>query len=210
MARKPADPAARLAILKAARKRVRKGEKLGAFPMAEAAGMSWVNLRTMINGDENFPIERRGTNGVEWIFDARAVIDYLIRGCEAGLSERRKHNEKLARIAGFDVDEVPEVAGLSIDDLRKLADLVAQVQREKNRQGQLVSTAEMEKLSAQYHQVVLDAFMGAVQRIDPTGAIGPQEREKLDNELRNVLVKIQDAAQRWLEGIGAASQSRAG
>lgn len=209
MARTPADPTARLAILKPARKRSRKGAKASAVPMAEIAGMSWVNLRAMIKADPDFPVERRGGNGVEWIFDVRAVLDHMIAGCEATLKERRRQGERIARMAGFDVEAAPEVVELSLDEIRKLADLVSQVQRDKQRQGLLAPVAVMERGAAEYHQVVLDAFMGGVQRMDPTGTLSPAVRALVENELGNMLVRIQDAAQRWQEGIRAASQPAA-
>jgi hypothetical protein len=177
--------------------------------MAEAAGMSWVNLRAAINADPEFPIERRGGNGVEWVFDVEKVLRYMIGRCEAVVAERRDQNSRVARLVGFDVEAAPETATLDVDGLRKLWDLVSQISREKQKQGLLAPIADMRAAAAEYHEVVLEAFLGAVQRIDPTGSMPPTVRAMLENELGNILVRIQDAATAWQEGLGATSQSAA-
>jgi len=203
------DPTARLARLRAARKSIgRKRPVLSAVPMAEMAGMTWAGLRKHIDGDAAFPIKGRGGNGIEWEFDARKVLDHLIGKLERDVAKKRARTRRMAEIAGFDPDTLPDES-LGIADLAKIDSILTSVQRKKTEQGHYVVAAKADRAAADFIEAVVEAFMGAVQRMDPTGSLPASVRQKLDNEMRDGLVRIHDAAVRWREGIGATSQSGA-
>lgn len=204
-----ADPTARLARLRAAKKSLgRKRPILSAGPMSEMAGMTWAGLRKHLDGDPAFPIKARGGNGIEWQFDARKVLDHLIAKLEREAARKRARTRRMAEIAGFDPDTLPD-ATLGIADLAKIDAILTSVQRKKTDQGHYVVATKADRAAADFIEAVVEAFMGAVQRMDPTGSLPATVRQDLDNEMRNGLVRIHDAATRWRKAIGATSQSGA-
>lgn len=71
--------------------------------LAAMAGMpSEPTIKKMIDGDPEFPVLSRGTNGRSWEFDLRAAWQY-IRDCQRREEERaRAHKEKVAQL-GLDL-----------------------------------------------------------------------------------------------------------
>src|SRR5690242_3110714 len=70
-------------------------------------------LNELIERYPDFPVERRGSNGVEWLFDADRVVDFLRAKREA---EARASEERNALFAQFRLP-IDEVAPEGADEL---------------------------------------------------------------------------------------------
>jgi phage terminase Nu1 subunit (DNA packaging protein) len=63
--------------------------------LADILGVSLPTLNDWIKKDPAFPVETRGSNGVEWKFDPDAVIDYRRLQNEAEIAEANIRRERL-------------------------------------------------------------------------------------------------------------------
>lgn len=205
MARTPTITNTRLEQLRAARKRIRKGEMLTAEPMASLLSLSWKTLGEEIAKDPGIPVAQRGSRGVEWQFDARAVVDYFIRREEAVARKARR----VAELGGLGAAGADAVASMGIADLAKAEAVATSVQRRKIEQGIYTLRDAVERAAESYNDAVVSAIVDSAQRADPTGAWPPEMRAMFDNEMRNVLLAVHDAAARWRKARGALPQSGA-
>jgi hypothetical protein len=62
---------------------------LNAEAMAKVAGMTWRNLKLIIDADDDAADQERGDMGVPWEFDAAAVLDHLISSSSDGAFRAR-------------------------------------------------------------------------------------------------------------------------
>ena len=209
--RKPADPAARLALLKAAQKKLRKGDVLNAPDMAAALSMTPRNLMLTIAQDPDLPIQKRGAQGRAYEFDAAAVIAHMIAKCEAALSERQSRAARVKRLSGHqgaaatpgvpsDGDEL-----LSVGDLRDINDLQLSVHKRKLQQGHFVVKDTVTAFMADYHAMFQDGVLGLLGKIDPAGQLPADVRLKVEDSMRTLLVNQQARMDRFLNGIRVAS-----
>lgn len=195
----------RLEQLRAARKRIRKGETLTAEPMASLLSLSWKALGDKIAADPGVPIVQRGSRGVEWQFDARAVVDYFIRLEEAEARKARR----VAELGGLGAAGADVVASMGLADLAKADAVATSVQRKKIEQGEYMPRTRVVQAFDRYTDTVVSQFLNVTHRIDPTGALPVEVRAMLDNEMRNVLLALHDAASREMAAFGAVLQSGA-
>jgi hypothetical protein len=192
VARRAADPSARIAHLKAAREMVQPGEVLNAQEFAAAAGMSWRMLKQMIDQDEGWPIKVRGSEGSGWQIEAVPAIDHMIAHYQGKLAERRANMERLRDLAGIEAPVVsPE---LSISDLRALDQIQNSVQRRKIEQGLYVLASEHREIIGDLMVLFREETMGLIGRVDAAGRWPEGVREEVVEDLRNMLVRTHDKA----------------
>lgn len=71
-------------------------------------------LAALIERYPDFPVVRRGSNGVEWQFDPEAVVAFLERKREEEAAEEAKRHELLAQFRlPIDREPAPSAGGLS-------------------------------------------------------------------------------------------------
>jgi hypothetical protein len=211
MPRLPADPVGRLARLEAARSAVEPGLVVNAAELETIVGVTWRHLKNMIDDDPEFPVIQRGDMGVPWQFDAAAVIDHMIAQAQAARSAREAQSGRVHRLAGMAAEagrdpeavDRPETfeAPLTVSDLGKLVQVNRDFQRAKIEQGLLIPAERAEQGVIDYNNVVQSAILDSAQRADPAGIWPTEIRTAWENEARNMLVAIQDAALKWVDTI---------
>ncbi len=210
MTRKPADPSARLALLKAARRRAKSQDVLDMSGMAKACGFTNRNLKLTIDSDPDFPILARGGEGVPYQFDAVAVLDHLIAKCNAVLGDRRKRAAKMARLAG-----VPELESAAIDDeepltaheVKAAVDAMMSTHKMRQQQGRYLLRDASVAFFTDYHGQLQSETLGLLGKIDPAGEWSPLVRQKVEDAMRTLLVDLQAKMERFIAQPGAPAAS---
>jgi hypothetical protein len=206
--RKPADPSARLKILQAALKQIKNGDTLNADEMAKAVGMTWRNLKLIIDSDPDFPIVSRGAEGIAWQFNARKAVEHMIGKCNAALGELRSRAERMSRLTGFetekgatagDFDDEP----LSAGELKNLGDAQMAAHRLKLAQGKLIPAEKVRAFQMAYHAQMQAETLGIVAHLDPAGQWPVDLRRSVEDRMRTILVELQDRMAAFLIGFGA-------
>ena len=212
--RKPADPAARLSLLRAARENAKPDDELNANEMAGALGMTWRNLRLTIDDDADLPVMARGGEGIAWQFNAVAVLDYMIAKCEAFLADRAERAGKMQRLSGLHLTSEndkpvkrrrravePVVAAvITPSEARDIAQSQLTAHKLKEMQGLLVVAEPMRRFMADYHTTLQTETLGLLGKIDPAGQLPAQVRLQVEDSMRTLLVNLQGRMERFLAG----------
>jgi hypothetical protein len=209
--RKPADPKARLKILRSARASAKNSDVLGADDMAAAVAMTWRGLKKSIDADPDFPIQRRGGEGVPYQFSAIAALDHMIARCEAAVAERRARQDKVDRLSGAPRDEAVEPAKidddtpLSVSELRSLGEAQMTAHKLKLLQNRYVDRDKNAAVLADYHSHLQSNVLGLVGKVDPAGQWPAAVRLAVEDGMRNLLVELQALMTRHLESQRVAT-----
>lgn len=201
MARPLGDPTELIRRLEAAKKVAARSDVVSADLMAKIAGMTWRNLLvTHIEPDPRFPIQLRGAEGVAWEFRVTKVLAHMIKRAKERVEVKQARIRREAGLTGFIVpDEPGSENSLSIDRLDKLVKIAASIRKEKE-----ASAGTMDKDSSvrdfiDFLQTIQSAVLDVAQEVDPTGSFEPEVRISVENACRNMLVKMHEAGQRWIE-----------
>lgn len=173
--------------------------------LAELVGISEVSLRKMIRehgqGEDPFPVEEYGRNGVAYNFDADKVAAWFARHREAEEAERRARAEDLKQLRfelfGEPVSETRP--GLSAAEREKELQAELLALRLGQQRGELVRAAELEA-------VIADALGRLRKRI---GAI-PEELVRERGVDRALLGDLRAAVDRALDDCAATLAGMAG
>lgn len=214
MPRLPADPVGRLAKLEAARGECKPRTILNADEMASVAGMTWRNLKTLIDRDAGFPIKTRGDMGVPWEFAARKVLDHLIKQARAAQAGRERRRADVSRLAGLGAttgvcspgDPTGEGAGTAAREMLEearaldaLLSLQTRVRQERERQNQLLDRVKTQEFLWRWLSTLQSEVLAIRQRLDKANALPVEVRRALDDELASILVTMRGALQRDIE-----------
>lgn len=211
MTRLPADPVGRLATLEAARVGVEPGLILNANEMATVAGMSWANLKRIVESDPSFPVAQRGDMGVSWQFDAGKVLDHMIGSAKAERQRREARRADVSRLAGLGVQPLPPLGGEAggsgsaaerVQEARAinaLIDAQAKLRLEKQKQGELIPRDRVRALLTDLMTTMQTETLAASSRMDPAGQWEPSFRSGVEEELRSVLTTVRDRLEKMLE-----------
>ncbi len=201
MARPLGDPTELIRRLEAAKKVSSPKDVVSAEVMAKIVGLTWRGLLvTHIEKDAKFPIQRRGAEGVKWQFKVIKVIEHMIRRAKERIEVGQARLRREASLTGFIIpDEAGSENSMSIDRLDKLVKIAASIRKEKE-----ASAGTMDKDSSirdfiDFLQTIQSAALDVAQEVDPTGAFEPEVRLSVENACRNMLVKMHEAGQRWVE-----------
>lgn len=194
MARQAPDPSARLATLRAARAKLVATpdvpERVTAGEMAKIVGLSWRRLSDQIEKDPDFPVARRGSEGLSYEFAPLDVVDHMIRRLDEQLDTRRAKAERMAAIAGMPAETASH--GLSIDELIKLDGLQTAVQRRKIEQRQYVRADEHANVIADIFTTMQSETLAITGRLDPAGRWPANVRAEVTEAMRSLLVRLHD------------------
>lgn len=212
MARQTASsPAARLKMLERARARAKKvprGKKLTANPMAGLLGVSWPTLKGWcreIPGFEASGVFEGGAQGIEYQFKPIGTINFLVRHFRAEQDKRIEASRRLAKMTGAE-DLIAEDVEFSPEDLNKLLGLYEKIEAHKIRQGELLPGEKTRSDFNTYHLTIQQAALRSAQEEDPEGNWPPEMRKLWDARSRKLLVEIQRAGRKCAGQLGAKNE----
>lgn len=198
MSRQPSDPSARLALLRDALDKTRaelKGKKgdarfVNADEMAAIAGITWKAMKPQVEADPKWPVQRKGSEGVAYLFAPVKVLEHMIAGLEAKLAQREERAARIARMSGVAV--APAQASLDVRELKAIDDLQTSVQRRKIEQGFYVKRADHEATVADIFSTMQAETLATVSRLDPAGRWPATVRVEVADAMRTLLVRLHD------------------
>jgi hypothetical protein len=198
MSRSRGDPNQLIARLEAAAAKAGPKSVADAALMAEIVGMTWRNLlKTYIEPDKDFPIVARGSEGVAWQFNIRAVLKHLIKRAQQRIDANLQRVQERASLLGFTVPD--EEQGLSFADVTRLADLTYRVENEKVSQGERISRDRHRLVVGGLMMKLRDSLQGSISRIDPAGKLPPVVKEALTEQVTAIMLTCHKDAQAFLE-----------
>lgn len=210
MSRKSADRTPRLIQLETARRKIRKPMIVNLDDMAKIAGISNRQLHDLVKADLSLPVQRHGSTGVSYEFDASAVLDHLIAAERAVMDAAHAHATRVARISQSPIDpRVIAQQGLSVKDLRDIDTLVTSAQRKRIEQGEYVRRIEAEEVITALFTTVQSEILAATSRLDPAGRWPAGVRSDVQNAMRGALVDTHKTVERWLKpDVGPKARAR--
>lgn len=115
--------------------------------LSQVLGVTTVTLGNWFERWPDFPVLERGTNGRDYVFDVRAVVDFLRAKKEAEALAAAEKDEALSQLALPLLElEQPETAGgsrLSVKDQIAALDLSTKRRKEAVELGKLVAADEV-------------------------------------------------------------------
>lgn len=210
MARPTISMESRLRKLEAAQVRAEKIKskaRISAEPMAQLIGVRWNTLREWCNevpGFEQSGAFNRGGNGIEWEFDAKATIAYLINYFRTRIAAEARKSKSLSAAIGVDIPD--EETAMSMASTKDLVNLTVTVVAAAEKQKRYVLADEVASFLAGYNQAVLDGILGVRAQVDPNGNLPVQVRAKVDQCLRQVATSVHELASRYIEAKSAGLQ----
>jgi hypothetical protein len=190
MARMVADPQALIDRIDASKAHVEAGTILTSMPMSKAVGWSWVNLRKHIEEDPDFPVAKRGSEGVPYEFDAHAVFAHLILRATQEIEKRTVGRDRIARLSG--IDSIAGIDALTVDELVKINGVQTSVQRRKIEQRDFVPRVEVETEISGIFTMLQTEILGRASQLDPAGQWPPEVRKAVEQSDRTLLVHLHD------------------
>lgn len=115
--------------------------------LARAIGCSVPTVTDLIDRYPDFPIERRGTNGLAWQFDIAKVVPFLAGERDRQERERAKKDERLAQLV-LPLNLTPPAAApaaVSLKDQVEAAKLREMLRKEAIAAGDLVNAQAVEE-----------------------------------------------------------------
>jgi hypothetical protein len=196
------DPSVRVARLVQARKQFKPREICNMRALATAAGVTSVRMSQEVKQDPLFPVVFRGSEGVEWEFEARKAIDHLLKQARSRLADRERNIEKLVALAGIRVDPKLMPTTMSLAELREVDRLQAQAQKRKIEQGEYVPAVEHRQVIGIIFDMVRETFLSVATEVDSSGLWPSEISGEVSDHLRNKAVEFQARVAIQLENRG--------
>jgi hypothetical protein len=208
MARTPADPSARLAILREVRKHIKAGEEFIGDEMAKVLRLSWRHLSELIDEHPEWPVLQRGSEGVPWRFEGRALIDAMIAHYEAVQKERAARSARIQQLSGLPIPK--EAAGrYSLAELKQIDGLQREVQRRKVEQRGYVTIEEHRRVITSIFTTIQTEILSAAPELDPAGKWPADVRADVIDRNRTLLVRLHDQVRdRLTDDVRPARRAR--
>lgn len=222
MPRMPADPVGRLAVLEAARGAIEDGLIVNFDEMAKIAGMSSRNLKLIVARDPEFPIAKKGGEGVPYEIDAAAALDHMIGSARAARDVREARMATVTRLAGLGAGAVAPSpgdgggngSGSAADDPKALTeharaitaivDARAKLRAQMREEGSLLDRPDVERFLWEWLTALQEGVLAISSRLDPAGQLDPAVRKGIDDEMANILVEMRGALEARIETWNAA------
>ncbi len=193
--RKPADPSARLAMLRPVLADLTPGQIVNGDEMQQIARMTWANLKIIIDRDPDFPVAKRGGMGIAWEFDAHAVIAHLIGDAEKVLAAKSQGAARLARLTGIAPEISPnggDAAGMSALELKQATDAMMSIDKMRAVRKQYLPAADVSNLLSDVMSTLQAETLAFVGKHDPSGQLRPELRKAIEEHQRALLVQLRD------------------
>lgn len=210
MAKQASNLTARIRRLEAAKARADKmpaRQVLSFKPMADLLGVTRPTLTGWaddIDGFETSGAFVRGGNGIEWEFNPRKTVSYLLKHFRGNADRQAKKSRELTKAVGVSLS--PDDDALSLAEVKDRVNLTITLTGAAEKQQQYVLASEMTSFLTGYNQRVLDGIMGVRTRVDPNGNLPPNIRREVDEYLRSVASEVHSEAARFIEENSARSQ----
>jgi hypothetical protein len=208
MARQPADPSARLAVLRAVRKAVGPGEEFIGEEMAKVLRVSWRSLSDLIDDHPEWPVLQRGSEGIPWRFNGRALIDAMIASYQAVQKERAARSARIQALSGV---AIPKEAAerFSLVELKQIDGLQREIQRRKVEQRGYVPIDEHRRIVTSIFTTVQTEILSAAPELDPAGKWPAEVRAAVIDHNRTLLVRLHDQVRdRLTDDVRPARRAR--
>jgi len=211
----PAQPnslSARLRQLEAAKARAAKlpkKQRLSFGPMRELLNVTVPVLRGWCNDIDGFEASGcfvRGGNGIEWDFEPRKTIDYLIRHFKAEVEAQSKRGRKIADAVGVKLPVAEPAASLS--EIKQQVDLTLTVVAAQEKMGRYAVADEVADFISGYNEVLVSGILGVKTKVDPNGNLPPGVRKAVDEELRSLATALHARAASYIEAMRAGTEQR--
>ena len=190
----PKSLSARLRQLEVAKARANalpRGAKLSFEPMRELLGLATrAALRDWCDSIEGFEASKafvRGGNGIEWEFDPRKTVAFLLKHFKRKLSQQAKKAKAIKNAAGAANQDDDE---LSLVETRQAFELARAIKREKREDNDHCRKDHVEWLFSSAAEMVRNRVMAIATKCDPNGNWPPAYRKQLIEAQRETLFEI--------------------
>lgn len=208
MARAPADPSARLAVLREVRKALKPGEEFIGDEMAKILRISWRHLSDLLNEHPHWPVIERGSEGIPWRFDGRRLVDAMITHYEVVQNERAARAARVHALASVPLPK-EQLSHFSLAELRQIDALQREAQRRKVEQREYVTLAEHRRVVTDVFTTLQTEILAAAAELDPAGRWPPEVRAAVIDHNRTLLVRLHDKVRdRLTDDVGPARRAR--
>lgn len=208
MARNATSLSARIRLLEKSLEKAAqmpRGETLSFEPMRHLLGVSTPILRGWcreIEGFEQSGCFDAGGNGIEWVFEPRATVLWLLRHFEAERDAASAKARRMKDMAGGEtLRAVPD--DFDLRETRELIDAALRTQDLRERQGALIDATAVASAAAGMFGEMQTAGLQAAQEMDPLGEWPPEIRSKVEDGIRGLMLKQQRAAKEFIAKTGA-------
>ncbi len=214
MAANTTSLSARIRALEAAQKRAAalpRKARLSFVPMMELIGVSRPVLRDWCREIEGFAESGAfvmGGNGIEWDFDPRKTVAFLLKHFRGVVADQGKRSRSIAQASGIELAEDDEAVSLA--EVKERMNLTMTAVAAAERQGRYMLVDEVASFIAGYNQRVIDGIMGVRTQADPNGHLPVEVRKSVDGYLRSVATQVHGLAQAFVEEHGIAGLQQEG
>jgi hypothetical protein len=200
---------------KARAAKLKRGAMLSSMPMAEMLRVRWPALRDWCNTIEGFEQSGafiRGGNGIEWEFNPRATVDYLIKHFRTRIEGQAKKSRAISKAVGVQLPEGEQAPSLA--ETKELVNLTMTVVSAAEKQKRFIPNETVAAFIEGYNQRAVNGILGVRTRVDPNGNLPASVRKEVDAYLRLVASDLHAEAAQFVEecreGLQSEGTGRAG
>jgi cell fate (sporulation/competence/biofilm development) regulator YlbF (YheA/YmcA/DUF963 family) len=185
-------------------KQIPCGEVLTSVPMAKLLGVNWTTLRDWCRDFEGFAesgVFQAGDKGVNYTFEPRATVLWLIRHFEAKRLVAANRSQRIAEMTG--TTEMVDTAGeMSLAEMDKALSITTRLRVERTEQQRLTDAQKALAGFREYHSTIQQAAMRSAQEQDPEGRWPPEIRESFEDAMQSLLLSLEQAGRQCAEALG--------
>ena len=206
------NPSERIKRLRSAldrAKKLKKSDRFTSAPMAELLGVRWPALRAWCDEIEGFDQSGafvRGGNGIEWEFDPRKTISFLIAHFEGLIERQAKESRRITKAVGVTLAD--DEAAPSLAETKDLVNLTLAVTAAQEKQGFYTPAHEVAAFIEGYNETVVSGILGTRTKVDPNGNLPVAVRKALDEHLRSLASAVHAQALKFIEVQCAGAEPR--
>lgn len=210
----PKSLSARLRQLEVAKARANalpRGAKLSFEPMRELLGLATrAALRDWCDSIEGFEASKafvRGGNGIEWEFDPRKTVAFLLKHFSRQIEAQATRSRKIAKAVGVNLPAAETAP--SLQETKQLVELTLTVTAAQEKMGVYAVAAEVADFIAGYNEELVSGILGVKTKVDPNGNLPPVVRKAVDEELRSLATALYALAANYIEVKRAGAEQGA-
>jgi phage terminase Nu1 subunit (DNA packaging protein) len=160
--------------------------------LAALLGCALPTIAAWVDRYPDFPVQERGTNGRQWLFDPSEVRGFLLAKREAEQTEADERNERLKQFALPGLDQSDETGTIKATDLLAMARVRALQRQEQREAGLLVPTSDVRMaLTSAFTRLnrALSAMLGQLARKHGWGEVQLRDARTMLHEMQRVFVR---------------------
>jgi hypothetical protein len=191
----PKSLSARLRQLESAKARANalpRGATVSFEPMREILGLATrTSLREWCDSIDGFEASGafvRGGNGVEWEFDPRKTVAFLVKHFKGRIQSQANKTRRVVEAAtGI---EMPGDEVLGFQEVRQALEAARAIKREKRIEGEHCRKDHVEWLFDTSMERKRSRVMSIITKVDPNGNWLPKQRQEIDRACREALLEM--------------------